>query len=178
MMKKLLVLSLVLGVASLASAGLDLSGYDGSVLNVNDTVALSVSTNADVTAFQLFNYVVIVKSGNGTLSGGTAAYGNILGDLPIGGFNVGEYSGMAATYLASFMNMPTAGTEFVSDIGFTCTGAGDVVVELWTVVDMDPSEADDFQLDTLEDSITISQVPEPATLALLGLGALVLRRKK
>jgi hypothetical protein len=48
---------------------------------------------------------------------------------------------------------------------FHCTGLGDVSITLW----------EDYGM---PDAILIHQVPEPATIMLLGLGGLLLRRRK
>jgi len=54
------------------------------------------------------------------------------------------------------------------DYGFECIGLGDVVIYLY---------ANDLQ--TVLDTLTISQVvPEPMTIALLGLGGLFLLRRR
>jgi hypothetical protein len=62
---------------------------------------------------------------------------------------------------------------YFDDILFHCEAQGDVVVKLYTV---DPY----FIAATLVDSVIIHQVPipEPMTVALLGLGGLFLRRRK
>jgi hypothetical protein len=52
---------------------------------------------------------------------------------------------------------------------FHCFATGDVTITLW-----DDSEG----YDTPQDTIIIHQVPEPMTIALLGLGGLLLRRRR
>jgi hypothetical protein len=62
-------------------------------------------------------------------------------------------------------NPPPPPYIIIDDITFQCTGLGDAIIWLF-----------DGEGNFL-DSQTIHQTPEPATLALLGLGALLLRRK-
>jgi hypothetical protein len=61
-------------------------------------------------------------------------------------------------------NMPMG--KLVDDIIFLCEGPGDVTLRLM--------DSDLNQLSTQ----TVHQIPEPMTIALLGLGALALRRRK
>jgi len=182
-MKKLLVLSLVLGIASLATAGLSLgSNYDGeTTLAASDTVLLNVSLDATAIFFESHNYVVVADTSAATISGGTAAVIAAVVNKADGPtaqnadvmLPEGE-EGMF--YIFANTGAPAGvpqGTVLISDILFHCEGNGDVLVKLYEVTSGVPTtEAN------LVGSLLIHQVPEPATMALLGLGALVLRRKK
>ena len=55
-------------------------------------------------------------------------------------------------------------------IGFECLAAGDALVTLYGSADTNTW--------TAVDTVTIHQIPEPMTMALLGLGGLLLRRRK
>jgi len=77
----------------------------------------------------------------------------------------------------------------VDQIIYHCGGTGDVTVELIAVSDLIcyqydengqqlPSPVKIMLFDDLLDTLSITQVPEPATLLLLGAGALMLRRKR
>jgi len=70
---------------------------------------------------------------------------------------------------ASYPNY-AAGTTLFDGIVFHCEGLGDAMLQLYTVNVSTGAT-------TLRDTVIIHQVPEPATLAILGLGALLLRRK-
>jgi hypothetical protein len=59
---------------------------------------------------------------------------------------------------------------YIDGITFNCLKAGTAVVQLWTTTD--------FTNYTLVDSLTVHQIPEPATLLLLGLGGFALRKRK
>ena len=62
------------------------------------------------------------------------------------------------------------GTYFDS-IVFHCESGADAVVQLWYTIDPD------YVVFTLADSVTIHQVPEPTTMILLSLGGLLLRKR-
>lgn len=159
-MKKMLVLALVLGIASLASATVTVSVSSNTVA-VGGTVTVSVSSdNTD----GYVKYLDMVK--------GTATLGTV-SKLPAAGAqaDVIDYStgtlydiGLTA---ADFTNTPTAGIHFT----VLATATGNV--------------GDTFTLDLLNDQTfdvastqTVTIIPEPVTMALLGIGGLFLRRRK
>ena len=159
-MKKLLVLALVLSVASLASAGLSLTpGASG----------FTVDSDVNVGAFA---FVAVEASIVGDLDltaladGGSLSFINSYGLVPAGGF---VPSILVDTYVweINVAGAPTpvdagAWAQYTSDQIFA-TGEG----AAWLVAD-----------DAATILGTLAAVPEPTTMALLGLGALVLRRKK
>jgi hypothetical protein len=199
MMKKLLVVLLVLAMATAANAAIT-----GLVISVNgqiDPPETSISMfpsdyavidvhGTDGTAMnpQLFLLVV----GPGKIAGGVILYG-------VGGLK-GYYDEEAklaewemtheeaVAFMAdpengwgvpgvtdfSYMSIVTTSTppeptigKLVDEIMFHCVGPGDVTLML-------------FDADTLTvvDTQVIHQIPEPATMLLLGLGSLLLRRRK
>ena len=164
-MKKLLVLALVLGLASVASAALTWSVSSVSVgLNESATVQISSSTAT-------------------TYAGGPAWVGNDAS-------TVAEITGISALAAAG-------GNAAIQDPTAT-TWAG-----WWTVNALDTEEpftiasgnqwdvtikglavgsyvigSDFYASAGANDSLTITVIPEPMTIALLGLGGLFLRRRK
>jgi hypothetical protein len=160
MMKKFLVLTLVLGIASLASAGLSLS-TDGA------SVAVEGADHTSATAYTVFL----------VFDGSTAGTPSL------------DYLGGAS----SITDMSAANANFTAALG--ALGVATTATSSWQIVlqDTDPflkipngtlvttavSDGSAYML-SQDASVLIDSVvvPEPATMALLGLGALVLRRRK
>ncbi|MFA5785070.1 MAG: PEP-CTERM sorting domain-containing protein [Phycisphaerae bacterium] len=163
MMKKLIVLLCVLIVTSTASATISLTVSQPST----ESLAIEVTGTIDQDLY-------IVLSSNGTL--GSYALGVDAPDLsgyagptddltgtgfdPPAGFS-GQYWVMATS---DNINYPITG-EFLTALG---GAAGDQV----------NIRAFDETVGYLGDFGTITLVPEPMTIALLGLGGLFLRRRK
>ena len=184
-MKKFLVLMLVLGMASLAGATLQISvdGVQNPVdseitLMPSGTAILDVWTATDIGMFELCTYALIVADGPGTIDAANAdaLYGNILAaEVPTDFFLIGP--GLAATYLGGYAGNPVAGATILDGILFHCEGLGDVTIELWSLKET-AVQSGIYEADALMDTVMIHQIPEPMTLALLGLGGLFLRRRK
>ena len=172
-MKKFLVLMLVLGMASLANATLQIS-VDGDVGLDEITIAPS-------------DYICLDLTAEGT-EDGSAYWLNIDGPGLVDIANVVQYvqDGPVEAYIidlgpavghdqtimmdllipGSVVNILPEGTV-VDLLMFHCEGLGDVTVSVF-----------DSNTGATLDTLTIHQIPEPMTLALLGLGGLFLRRRK
>ena len=176
-MRKLLILAVVLGMASMANAGLSLvvGGVEsGAEITLNATDSIWIGIYDDTGSTQFDAVVTIaeeslgVPEAGGSWTGGNnvysppaipGAYNSPWGPTPYG--NVWYLVGSAP-----ITNMPGIGLQ--SDYEFHCDIPGDDVV-----INLLASD-----LVTVLDTLTIHQIPEPITIALLGLGGLFLRRRK
>jgi len=170
-MKKLLVLMMVLGLATSAQAAISLS-LNGNPAPDETTIATSTIVTIDVTSDDTMPYVTYLWMS-------TPATGEWVSGVTIspeaGDDAVAEYDPYGyGEWRLTAADFPESGeTEFVLpgthfEIDFHCLAVGDALIELY---------ADDFS--TVLDTITIHQVvPEPITIGLLGLGGLLLRRRK
>jgi len=188
MMKKLLVLVLVLGVASMASAGLSLSvngqGNPGVVtLAPSDTFVLSVDAAA---GFGLGDFQISLSNAQGSLDASQVAfsqeyttmyipnYGPITAAWGLAWANVGNLQDDAQHFSLGGGNLPPTVTgydELIMDgLVFHCEELTDVVITLEEYLG-----AGQY---ALLDTIVVHQIPEPITMGLLGVGGLFLRRRK
>ena len=180
-MKKFVVLMLVFGVASLASATLQIS-VDGdpepidSQININpsDELILDIWTDAPITPGQGEGYwALVVDSAAGTICGGVVVNGapdaKIYPDATaLAAFSNPPDNGVFGAITLSSLPEIAVGTIY-DQILFHCIGPEDAVIRLYA----DALTATPI----LVDEVTIHQ-PEPMTMALLGLGGLFLRRRK
>jgi len=192
-MKKLLALLLVLGLASMASAALQLS-VNGSqthaaqyTLNPSDTLTLDVWTNSSIGPSSAQPSFAVLATPTATVAGGYAAgvYGTDTDDYLTGIFTASDMlnfeghmiiptaaneDGVAGFFVTTSPTVP-AGATLYDGIILHCVGQGDATVKLY---DVDAN----FNLGVVLDSIIVHQIPEPMTLVLLGLGGLTMLRRR
>ena len=186
-MKKIVTLVLVLSMVSTASALLQISAngdpdpVDSEIwLDPSDTLVLDILTDAMINNDGTgITWMLVVDTTMGTLSGGVK-----LGFDP-GVFVMGATDGPAGAAILpppgeegiwggaiAVLAPIQAGTVLIDLIDFHCEwGPNDTVISLYEAID-------GVGVGQLQDTLTIHQTPEPATMALLGLGGLLLRRKK
>jgi hypothetical protein len=181
-MNKLLALLLVLTVTSVASATLQIS-VNGNlepvdseiIIEPSDVITLDIWTDAVINPFEAITWMLVCDVTGGTISGGVSVHPAMTISGPTTQFPAivppqGEEGiwGIAAN--TTITPVP-AGTVLADLIEFHCERPGDVVISLYDAPDGSPPTQ-------LFDSVIIHQIPEPASMLLLGLGGLLLRRRK
>ena len=181
-MKKLLILMLVLGLASAANAALEIS-VNGDKDPIDSQIEIEPSQHLTLdiwTTTQILPgvgegyYVLACNAADATISGGASQFPtepglSIEGDpggvgIPLPPGHDGVWGAIALSVLPSI----DAGSVLFDLIDFHCIWQpNDVVITLY--------DADTMQV---LDTVTIHQIPEPASMLLLGLGGLLLRRRK
>lgn len=184
-MKKLLILMLVLGVASMANATLQISvGADQDPLDTeytvlpSETIMLDIWTDADIGAFENVTWALVTADDEATITTGLgliAGY-TVMGNVQDMSWGPEGINGRFGGYFAGMSGNPTAGATLYDEFTFHCVNdEKDAVIELWQLQDLG---GDQWGFETLLDSAVIHQIPEPMTMVLLGLGGLLLRRRK
>jgi hypothetical protein len=181
-MKKLLSLVLVLALASWANAMILQISVNGDPEPIDSQITLLPSqevelditspdgfVNGDATYWAL----VVISPGTGTITGGVVHIPPAPdASMMLAPEDMAEYFPGAGVYgsIDSWAGNggATAGVYYDGMI-FHCDGPGDAIVQLLTT---------DWETVTVLDQVIIHQIPEPATIALLSLGGLLLRRKK
>jgi len=186
-MKKLMVLVMVFAMASLASATLQIS-INGDqqaapiTLQPSQTAVLDIWSDATLPVNQALNLVIVSTTGStiNFLSGDSVLNpaqqgvklehgGNATWFLGAEGILPAGEEGMGGYIVNTVGPISTGGTIF-DGIILHCDAPGDVMVKLYMV-------PDEFDRVILVDEAVIHQIPEPVTIALLGLGGLFLRRR-
>jgi hypothetical protein len=171
MMKKLLIMLAVLAMATVANAGLVLDP-----LEADNTTGLNIQTDPiDVADVQQAAFLA-VGGGGGALDAGTVVYGGSLSAItdftgvdPDLDAAVAAVIGEAATRI-DFIEL-FDGTENPPDVVGILVSYGVTNAQTETMVHL-------LNADTLDVMASAKIIPEPVTIALLGLGGLFLRRRK
>ena len=187
-MRKLIALLLVLGISSVASAGLQIS-VNGEpeppdsqiILKPSETVVLNIHTDETIPSDTFIYWALVANTAEATISGGIAPpplddfnlYSNtIYDDARALGYPIPDgTNGVAGTIAAYSPTVLQAGLTIFDEITFHC--------------EMQPTETDvmlaitpDFVNFEIVDRVRIHQIPEPMTMGLLGLGGLGLLRRR
>jgi hypothetical protein len=168
MMRKLLVLMLVLGMASAANAVLiQVNGQTGAAIQIDEAAIPATITVVGEDTSAWLGYLIVEDGGAGALSNPVMT-GNA-GDL--GASTAYSEDGWGAGYelTVASKSVPTnvaAGALF--DLDYTAVLGDTAQITLF----IDP----DYEVPVA--SVAVEVVPEPMTVLLLGLGGLFLRRRK
>jgi hypothetical protein len=188
-MKKLLVMLMVLSMASLVNAAVKINVDMGAntELAAGDTAAISIVATDEQSPSDL--YLFVTDGSLGTVSSGKVIwpdFSSTVGDITL-------HEGAGDPYVDTVRQygwLDATQTYYISLIGSTAPPlvmngtvvdgiiyhaeiAGDSTVILGSVVD----DGQGSYLIAVSDTVVIHQVPEPMTMAMLGLGGLLLRRR-
>ena len=183
-MKKLVTIMVVLAIATMANAvTLELSlngqitpGVAEITISPSNTFVIDIWDSQGYEVGQDLYVIAMTNNTLGTISGsGAVILPNHFDTTMLGAdAELAElgFVGQSGAYM--FVgNYGTSGTwgpgKVIDNLVFHCEAIGDTSVTLLT--------SQDGATFTPVDSITVHQIPEPMTMALLGLGGLFLRRK-
>jgi len=173
-MKKLLVLALVLGMATMANAALTVSMSGPTSLNPGAAGTYTI-TSAGV---NLAGIDIDVVSDAGAqpwgISGGAVIAGNRVTTLDVAGINgaTGNYELVAVNDGPAIITPPLFTFVFTAPM---TTGVYTLSMNLNSAFD---EFFEDASVDAVMSPLAVTVIPEPMTMVLLGLGGLFLRRRK
>ena len=158
-------------MASAANATLTLVSSAGTTLTLGATTDIGIHNDSTAADQGVDGWLVIAEAdiakgswtGNGqvnmppSLPGGTDTYYGVMSG----------YGDVWNSVTATMDAVTPWAVGIIADYEFHCDALGSVLITLY-----------DADVTTVIDTMTITQVPEPMTIALLGLGGLFLRRRK
>jgi len=189
MVKKILALMMVFGIASVANAGLQISvngnqdPIDSEItLLPSEELVLDIWIDAPIDPFTGYTWAIVADTSLATISGGvpvsqSVAVNQVNGPTQEAAAVIppeGHEGIWGSMFNVDSSPHGTPGETMVDEIILHCEAKGDVTVGLWENI----PDGEPFGWDTVTDTVTIHQVPEPATIALLGLGGLFLVRRR
>ena len=158
MMKKLVALMMILAVTAMASATFSVDGSDLGDVSFSSDVAIAPAGGLEM------YWALAVDAG--TITGGASAQTGVGFDMAVWG-DGSAYAGTPAIWGTLFTTGGAISDGVLFD-SFVVSGAS--VVSLYKI------KADFSGLDG--PALATYSIPEPITVALLGLGGLFIRRKK
>jgi len=187
-MKKLLAMLMVLSMAAMASAAVVINVDMGAdtELAAGDTAAISIVATNEQSPSDL--YLFVTDGSFGTVSGGSVVWSDFsatagemtlhdgAGDQHVNAVHQYGWPDATQTYYISLTgntNPLTMNGTVVNGITYRAEIAGDSTIILGYFVD----DGQDGFL-AVSDTVVMHKVPEPMTIALLGLGGLLLRRRR
>jgi len=169
MMKRLVALMLVLCLASAAHAVfLQVDGVPATNAEINEGV-ISTITIVSTDASSWLGYIIVEEGGAGVLSDVLVlpAAGNLGAAEPY------TEAGWGTGYMLTTATSPAGNPPISSGPQFNLNYSGGLQGQTATIsLFLDP------EYTTPVASVNVSIIPEPVTIALLGLGALFLRKRK
>jgi len=193
-MKKLLTLLIIFGLASIANAGLvfTVNGApqpDEITIGPSDIIELDLELDTGTITSYTVGYYLSNAKAELITDGASGSYPDITEpmtdiEFPAAFDFAGEISagGTRSQYVqfgaGQFMSNPLEAPQvLMKELYVHCLEPGDVVLNIYvegtTIIDGVTLTSGE-----LLHTLTIHQIPEPMTIALLGLGGLFLRRRK
>ena len=164
-MKKLLVLALMLGLTTVASASIFINGPQEIRVNVSDLVTIQIGNSPKPDGIGDIG-LLSIDAGAGIFTGQNVWHGEFA-QTGAPGFIIQEP--LLVGFDSSAPNFTRTSAGILAEIQFHCEGFGDVWISL-----MDGNTGE------IIGTLLIRQdgIPEPATIAMLGLGGLALLRRR